>query len=653
MNTSSTSPPTRRWNYRRLGLGLIVLAGAAFLVWWFFLRYRKPDFDKVGGAILAYEVQPQAEGAPRVELGLLVEVLQRRLEEAGLRHVSVRAKEPDRVEIVVPNLSDAVQANAAWSKLVDTMCTRFKVPPAQRPEVSRGRILELADRIHALNAEHLWGDKLLATPQAWERLISKDVMIEDARGRERTQEPRCAFSRFGSDLDNPAMRPLLDALKPGDVPGFYEVLAKSVPDQSERTLRSFIGHHAWHQLLIQVREKYPELKESGDAMERIQPGSIEQMITFIQARGDPSGQAGLALLAKSIGADPLAGAAHHPDRQQARDFIHERYGYGHDEIVQDIQKEAARLGRPRDLELDDRLRIRDLIARTGELEFRVLANSTDDREGIEAARGLLRSDQAGVRDQLRKRADQGSPPPGPGSPDGAKPESFTINLARRHVCVVAYSWVELGPQERRALDLDNAAELDPIRSQQWRKTPAVEGPFQIEQPIAFGSRKALQGALFYKRACKNRNLPAEERDVKRWEYFVLARDPEIGEDGQPGPAVGGMHLIGAYGGQGGDLTPAVHFAFNNTGAELFRQLTRKNVPSGGGPDEVKRHLAIILDGQVMSAPTINSEIGGQGQISGRFTQKEVDSMVAILRAGVLPLRLKPAPVSETVVAPAK
>ena len=39
--------------------------------------------------------------------------------------------------------------------------------------------------------------------------------------------------------------------------------------------------------------------------------------------------------------------------------------------------------------------------------------------------------------------------------------------------------------------------------------------------------------------------------------------------------------------------------------------------------QVKRHLAIVLDGLVQSAPTILSQITTNGQISGSFTQKEV------------------------------
>jgi len=97
--------------------------------------------------------------------------------------------------------------------------------------------------------------------------------------------------------------------------------------------------------------------------------------------------------------------------------------------------------------------------------------------------------------------------------------------------------------------------------------------------------------------------------------------------------------------------PTVSFTFIPKGGELFGTLTGKNVPSGEGSEESqrKRHLAIILDGLVMSAPTINSRISTHGQISGSFTRKEVDSLVNILRSGQLPATLKHQPVSETTI----
>jgi preprotein translocase subunit SecD len=118
------------------------------------------------------------------------------------------------------------------------------------------------------------------------------------------------------------------------------------------------------------------------------------------------------------------------------------------------------------------------------------------------------------------------------------------------------------------------------------------------------------------------------------------------------PSVDGRWIRSAYSGTSGNR-PAVHFTFTAEGGELFANLTRKNVPSGPGGEQFKRHLAIILDGQVMSAPTIISEIRQGGQITGNFTKKEVDNLVNILRAGALPTHLKPIPVSETEVLPKK
>src|SRR5262249_14147834 len=82
------------------------------------------------------------------------------------------------------------------------------------------------------------------------------------------------------------------------------------------------------------------------------------------------------------------------------------------------------------------------------------------------------------------------------------------------------------------------------------------------------------------------------------------------------------------------------------GAQLFADLTERNKPV---PKETgyKRHLAIILDGMIRSAPSLNSAItGGQGVIEGSFTQIEIEQLVRILRAGALPATLLPNPVAQ-------
>ncbi|MGO9986348.1 MAG: protein translocase subunit SecD [Rhodomicrobium sp.] len=76
---------------------------------------------------------------------------------------------------------------------------------------------------------------------------------------------------------------------------------------------------------------------------------------------------------------------------------------------------------------------------------------------------------------------------------------------------------------------------------------------------------------------------------------------------------------------------AVNFVFNTKGAVAFARVTRENI---GKP------FAIVLDNKVVSAPVIRSEIpGGRGQITGNFSQEEVDRLALMLRSGALPAAL--------------
>ncbi len=306
---------------------------------------------------------------------------------------------------------------------------------------------------------------------------------------------------------------------------------------------------------------------------------------------------------------------------------------------------------------DDVARAKSMIAKIGRLEFRILANATDDAEAIEHAKKML--NDAGLAKDLQDAQERGAPPPALWRADKFEPQVFTIKVGP-HTSLVTYGWVELGPHERRAYNLDNDAEKDPARNAAWLKAKENRGrATTLNFADAGPERPMLHGALFYSRECKARHLTEDERRKKAVEYFVLARDPELDAKKPEKEGVGarrtrpvdGSFLLNALVSEEAGR-PAVSFALNQEGTELFRTLTRKNVPTGDGPDEmkVKRHLAIIFDGQVLSAPTINSEVGGQGQITGSFTKEEVQSMVDILRGGALPAGLKSQPVSESTVA---
>jgi SecD/SecF fusion protein len=90
--------------------------------------------------------------------------------------------------------------------------------------------------------------------------------------------------------------------------------------------------------------------------------------------------------------------------------------------------------------------------------------------------------------------------------------------------------------------------------------------------------------------------------------------------------------------------PCVNFVFNSQGGRLFGLLTSENLP-----DEVQdfyRKLGIILDGYLYSAPRIKTTIYQQGEISGSFTQAEVEKLVDVLNAGALPATLTKQPISQ-------
>jgi len=78
--------------------------------------------------------------------------------------------------------------------------------------------------------------------------------------------------------------------------------------------------------------------------------------------------------------------------------------------------------------------------------------------------------------------------------------------------------------------------------------------------------------------------------------------------------------------------PYVSLEFDKNGARIFEKITEENV---------KKRLAIVLDGNVHSAPVIQERIsGGSARITGSFTDAEARDLAIVLRAGALPAPVK-------------
>ena len=145
------------------------------------------------------------------------------------------------------------------------------------------------------------------------------------------------------------------------------------------------------------------------------------------------------------------------------------------------------------------------------------------------------------------------------------------------------------------------------------------------------------------RTVKKRGKDGKEVEVLQ--FLVVQDDPKR--------AVTGKYLTAARSQIDRDGRPAVGFNFNAQGSVLFGQLTGDNLPdrANGPTDGFSRRLAILLDGKVYSAPTIQSRIQSAGEITGHFTMKEVDALVAVLNAGALEVPLIQTPISEFTISP--
>lgn len=92
--------------------------------------------------------------------------------------------------------------------------------------------------------------------------------------------------------------------------------------------------------------------------------------------------------------------------------------------------------------------------------------------------------------------------------------------------------------------------------------------------------------------------------------------------------------------------PCVNFHFNNAGGQLFGQLTGSHLPDEVTEGKFTYQLGIVLDDELYSAPAIQSTIFDSGEITGTFTQEQVEELVKVLNAGGLPTALNKEPISK-------
>lgn len=284
---------------------------------------------------------------------------------------------------------------------------------------------------------------------------------------------------------------------------------------------------------------------------------------------------------------------------------------------------------------DEVERIKGKISQQGQLEFCIIANSSDDREAIEAAKRTLKQTTPEALDKL---ALQGFAPVPPRNTDGER--DFTV-LLRGEPFRHSYRWVELGKQEVYTFGLNNSRATDKAPGTMYTMVSEAR---DRREPVEVPLGGTVTGLIFSRRIPNLDRISQKDRqEGKIYEYFMLVRESTPGEE------VTGDYLTSVSKGIDERGRLAVNFRLNAEGASRFNAITSRNVPNA--QVSFKRQLAIILDQQIQSMPSLNSPISDNGQIVGDFTGPMVDRYVDVLRSGALPATLKPQPVSESTMGP--
>jgi protein-export membrane protein SecD len=138
--------------------------------------------------------------------------------------------------------------------------------------------------------------------------------------------------------------------------------------------------------------------------------------------------------------------------------------------------------------------------------------------------------------------------------------------------------------------------------------PVLDGPFKSKAELEARYNQGIRA-----------DLKAVESKNRQW--FLINR----------WPVVSGRDIVSARRDTDHYGSAAVGITFNDTAAKKLEVYSKSHIG---------KMLAIVLDGRIYSAPRLEGPISRQVQITGRFTENEVEDLARILKSGALPVPLK-------------
>jgi len=170
--------------------------------------------------------------------------------------------------------------------------------------------------------------------------------------------------------------------------------------------------------------------------------------------------------------------------------------------------------------------------------------------------------------------------------------------------------------------------------------PGIDDPERVKRTLNAESRLELKEVFGDPHPTKEAAEAARAGDPNK--MVIPLKERADAETGQPAstsyivvaktPVVSGIDLRGAdavpsqYGGH----EYKINFQLKPNGAAKFEQFTSANIG---------KRLAIVLNDEAKSAPTIQAAISDRGEITGAFTKESAEDLALVLRSGALPAKV--------------
>jgi preprotein translocase subunit SecD len=212
-------------------------------------------------------------------------------------------------------------------------------------------------------------------------------------------------------------------------------------------------------------------------------------------------------------------------------------------------------------------------------------------------------------------------------------ESFSISLTEKEILRTQKSAVDQAIETIRNR-LDQFGLAEPVVARQGEEKilvqlAGIKTQEEEQRARELISRAAKLELMAVDEDRSGRVYTMSDADAAAYGDVILedAKNPAIKHLVREIPILDGSMLTDASVGFNQNNQPQINFSLNAEGAEIFGDFTGRSVG---------KHLAVVLDNKVYSAPVINERIGGgSGQISGNYTVMEAKDLAIALRSGAL------------------